>query len=108
MKLTSEIHLELLILLEVRKVTSTPVVLNLYHGEVDFIKLTTRFQLDPPAFMIYGRLLSGKIYFLAAFHLAPTTGEPEIFTVINPLPLPRWIFLQTLTPEFDVTVTYVL
>ena len=32
--LTSEIHLELLIVLEVHKVTSRPVVLILYHGEV--------------------------------------------------------------------------
>ena len=30
--------------------------------------------------ILYGRLLSRKIYFFSAFHLAATAGEPEIFT----------------------------
>ena len=49
-------------------------------SQPDFIKVIARFQVDPQAFRIYGRLLSSKIYFFAAFHLVPTTGEPEIFT----------------------------
>ena len=34
--------------------------------------------------MIDGRLLSSKIYFFAAFHLASTAREPEIFTARKP------------------------
>ena len=50
----------------------------------DFIKVIARFQVDPQAFRIYGRLLSSKIYFFAAFHLAPIAGEPEILTASKP------------------------
>ena len=53
-------------------------------SQPDFINVIARFQVDPQAFMKYGKLLSSKIYLFAAFHLAPTTGKPEIFTESKP------------------------
>ena len=53
-------------------------------SQPDFFKVIGRFQVNPQAFMIYGRLLSSKIYFFAALYLAPTAGEPEIFTASKP------------------------
>ena len=47
-------------------------------SQPDFIKVIARFQVDPQAFRIFGRLLSRKIYFFAAFHLGPTAGKPEL------------------------------
>ena len=74
----------------------------------DFIKVIGRFQVDPQAFRIYGNLLSSKIYFFSAFHLAPTVGEPEIFTASKPFAFfLKHFFLLTPTPEFDVMVTIV-
>ena len=60
------------------------------NSQPDFIKVIERFQViggfqvDPQAFRIYSSLLSSKIYFYSAFHLAPTAGEPGIFTVSKP------------------------
>ena len=77
-------------------------------SRLDFIKVVGRFQVDPQAFRIYGSLLSSKIYFFTAFHLAPTAGEPELFTASKPFAIfSKHFFLQTSTPEFDVTVTIV-
>ena len=53
-------------------------------SQPDFIKIIGRFQLYPQAFTISSRLLSGKLYFFAALHLAPTAGKPEIFTASKP------------------------
>ena len=61
-------------------------------SQPDFIKVMARFQVDPQAFMIYYRLLSSKIYFFAAFHLAPTAEEPEIFTASKPFAIFSKIF----------------
>ena len=105
MKLYSEIHLELLIILEVHKVTSRPVVSwrNVISSQPDFNKVVGRFQVDPQAFRIYSSLLGSKICFFSAYHLGPSAGEPEIFTAI----FLKHFFL-TPTPEFDVTVTIVI
>ena len=74
----------------------------------DFIKVIGRFQVDPQAFRIHGSLLSSKIYFFSAFHLSPTAGKPEIFTASKPFAIfTKHFFVQTSTPEFDVTVTIV-
>ena len=76
-------------------------------SQPDFIKVIGRFQVDHQAFGIYGSLLSSKIYFFAAFHLATTAGEPEIFTASKPFAIfSNNFFLLTLTSEFDVMVTY--
>ena len=75
-------------------------------SQPDFIKVLGRFQEDHQAFRIYGSLLSSKIYFFSAFHLAPTTGESEIFNASKSFAIfSKNFFLLTLTPEFDVTVT---
>ena len=61
------------------------------------------------AFRIYGSLLSSKIYFFSAFHLAPTAGEPEIFTASKPFAIfSKHFFVLTSTPEFDVMVTILM
>ena len=67
-------------------------------SQPDFIKVIARFQVDPQVFMIYGRLLSSKIYFFAAFHLVPTAGEPEIFTVSKPFAIFSIFFFADSVP----------
>ena len=69
-------------------------------SQPDFIKVIARFQVDPQAFRIYGRLLSSKIYFFAVFHLAPTTGVPEIFTASKPFA----IFSKNIFADSDFQV----
>ena len=81
---------KLFIVLEVHKVTSSPRPLSwrrVIRSQADFIKVIARFQVDPQAFRISGMLLSRKIYFFTALHLAATAGEPEIFTASKRSPL---------------------
>ena len=72
---------------------------NEISRQPDFIKVIARVQVDPQAFTIYGRLLSRKIYYFTAFHLAHTTG---IFSASKLFAIVSKIFLLTPTPEFDV------
>ena len=78
-------------------------------SQPDFIKIIGRFQCNPQAFIIYGGLLTSKRYFFAAFHLATTAGEPEIFTASKPFDIfsNNFLlnFLLTPTPKLDVMVT---
>ena len=76
-------------------------------SQPEFIKVIAIFQADPHAFTIYGRLLSRKIYFFTAIYIAPTAGEPEIFTASKPFAIVSKNFLLTPTPKFDVIVTMV-
>ena len=62
-------------------------------SQQDFIKVIVRFQVYHQAFMIYGRLLSRKIYIFAAFHLTPNTEEPESLLCLLDLRDPRQWFL---------------
>ena len=63
----------------------------------DFIKVIGGFQVEPQAFRIYGSLLSSRIYFFSAFYLAPTAGEPEMFTASKPFA----IFSKYFFADFD-------
>ena len=49
-------------------------------SQPDFIKVIARFQVNPQPFRMVGFSVV-RYTFFAAFYLAPTAGEPEIFTV---------------------------
>ena len=82
--------------------TSRPVVLILHEisSQPDFVKVVERFQVDPQAITIYGRLLSRKIYLFTDFYLAASSREPEIFNASKPFA----IFSKKFFPDSDYQV----